>query len=618
MTTGQVNDFSTQGLGIAVGSQIGVAGSVGINVITITTTASIGAGTIVDSYGGLNVQAANDETFQNIAFTAALSSGDAGAGAAVTVNVLNNATNAFLDSNVQANVAGMTNVAADSTLKPSQDPIPNSSADTIIATGNLTEGSDEVSNINASVLGVLGQSTNTPFVGEPVTATGEGSIPFGTLILKTGSKTFTSTLKFGSTEITTTDDMFTDPLKKPPKVGDTVSGPGIVPGATIEDISTNYLSGKTTITLSEPVYANGSASLDATSLRLTSDATAGGAVVFTLTPEDEVLKALSSLHRTNFAAGAGASSGDAGVAGSFVVNVIDQSTHAFIGSGAAVNTLIGVTGHPTAGLDEGVTVSATDTMTIDDLAGAIGASKNVGAGAALDVNIVDKDVTAYIAQNATVDAAQNVTVSASTDGTYNSLAAMGALGGSASIAGAVTVEVLTLTTKAYIDDHATVTTPGNVLVQAVHSPTISTIDGNITVGGDAGFGASVSTVIEIDHTEAYIAANATVTAHGQGAAMQVLVGDTPTNTTTARGVAIVAATFPDVQTIAAGGAVGGDIGLSGSAAINEARLHDQRLYRRGGDGHSDRWLARRGTGRHSPGVRPAHAVQHRGRARRRR
>ena len=37
-----MNDFSTQGLGVAIGTQVGVAGSVGINVITFTTTASIG------------------------------------------------------------------------------------------------------------------------------------------------------------------------------------------------------------------------------------------------------------------------------------------------------------------------------------------------------------------------------------------------------------------------------------------------------------------------------------------------------------------------------------------------------------------------------------------------
>ena len=44
-TGGKVNDFTSQGLGVANGKQVGVAGSVGINVITVNTQASIGAGT---------------------------------------------------------------------------------------------------------------------------------------------------------------------------------------------------------------------------------------------------------------------------------------------------------------------------------------------------------------------------------------------------------------------------------------------------------------------------------------------------------------------------------------------------------------------------------------------
>ena len=62
-------------------------------------------------------------------------------------------------------------------------------------------------------------------------------------------------------------------------------------------------------------------------------------------------------------------------------------------------------------------------MTILDLAGAIGGGNDVGIGAALDVNIVTEDDQAYIASNATVDAAQNVEVTSSTNGTFNSITA---------------------------------------------------------------------------------------------------------------------------------------------------------------------------------------------------
>ena len=55
-----------------------------------------------------------------------------GAGAAVDVNVLNNTTNAFLGSNVRANVADQTQITANSSLTPGTDAIPNSTADTLI------------------------------------------------------------------------------------------------------------------------------------------------------------------------------------------------------------------------------------------------------------------------------------------------------------------------------------------------------------------------------------------------------------------------------------------------------------------------------------------------------
>ena len=80
------------------------------------------------------------------------------AGGAVNVNVITNPTNAFLDSNVQANVADATQITAESSLTPSQDPIPNSPSDTIIAAGTLTKGSNIVTEIDGAVIGVLGSA----------------------------------------------------------------------------------------------------------------------------------------------------------------------------------------------------------------------------------------------------------------------------------------------------------------------------------------------------------------------------------------------------------------------------------------------------------------------------
>ncbi len=561
MPAGQVNDFSTQGLGVAIGTQVGVAGSAGINVISITTTASIGSGSVVNSSAGLTVQAAEDETLQNIAFTLAVGS-DVGAGAAINVNVLNNTTNAYLDSGVSANAADATQVTAESSLAPSQDPVPNSPADTIVATGTLEAGKTDVGAIDGSVLGVLGGSANTPFAGEPVTGAG---VPIGTVITKTDTKSFTANLTFGSNVITSDDSIFLDSLKSP-KVGDTVSGPGIANGSTIQSLVTNSLG--TTITLSLPVIANGSAPLGATDLVLSQAATASGPVTLVETPVDIVSKALSSLHPTNFAAGAGASSGGAGIAGSFIVNVINQTTHAYIGSGDQINTLAGTAGNVPANADEGVTVSATETMNIVDWAGAIGAGDDAGIGAALDVNIVTENDSADIASTARVDAAQNVEITAGTDGTFKSITAAAGIGDSAGIAGAASIEVLSPTTSAFIGNSATVNAAGDLLVQASRQATISTVAGQLSASGDASVGAAVSTIVNTANTQASISSSDNIKAQGSSGTIPVLVGDAAGDTTPFSGVAVVAATVQNIQAVAVGGAVSGGVGVAGSMAVN--------------------------------------------------
>jgi hypothetical protein len=409
MSSGAVNDFSAVGLGVAVGAQNGIAGSVGINVITVNTQASVGTGSSVTSFGGLTVGAANDETLQNIALTAA-SGGNVGAGAAVAVNVVNNSTLAYLDSSVAANVAGSTSVTAESSFNPSADDIP----------------------------------------------------------------------------------------MQPSLYGITVS--------------------------------------------------------------------LASLHPTALAAGVGASSGDAGVAGSFIVNVINQTTEAYLGTDDLINTLNGTSGYPAA--DQGVTVSAGETMTTVDWVGAAGGGDDFGAGAALEVDIVTENTQGYIAAHAVVDSTRDVVVTSTSSGTFQPIAAAAAAGGSGGIAGAVDVEVVLPTTKAYVEPAATVSAAGDLLVQASRTTTIDTLAGGLAGGGDAGVGASVSTVVDTETTEAYIGNNDNITVSGIGEGLEILTGAAPGATTPFAGVGVAAASFQNLQTIAVGGAVGGNFGVAGSAAIN--------------------------------------------------
>jgi hypothetical protein len=570
-STPSVNDFSTQGLGAAVGSQVGVAGSAGINVITVTTQASIGANTVVTSSAGLTVQAANDETFQDVSFVVAVGK-NVGAGAAINVNVLNNPTSAFLDSGVQANVADATSVTSESSVNPSQDPIPNTPAETIVSAGNLTTGSPVVTAVGGAIDNNLGRGANAPFIGEPVSGPG---IPDGTVIAVYYTQTFNANLTLGSNVITSNDPIFLAlslPQLQQLLIGATINGPGIpYNGTTITAVSLSLATGLT-LTLSSPVIgtgATGSAAMSFNYMVLSQPANADetGTNIYNAAT-NAVATAMSTLHPTNFVAGVGASSGGAGIAGSVIVNVINQTTHAYIGSGDQINTLIGTAGYPTANADEGVTVSATETVNLVDWAGALGGGDNVGFGAALDVSIVTEDDQAYISHNATVDAAQNVAVTASTNGTFNSITAALGLSGSTAIAGAASIDVLSPTTEAYIDHDTTVDAQGDLEVQASRQATIDTLAGQLGVSGDASVGAAVSTIVDTVNTDAYLGANDQVTAKGTSGTLPVLVGDTPGDTTPFSGVAVVAATFQNVQSIVVGGAVASSVGAAGSVAVN--------------------------------------------------
>ena len=143
-------------------------------------------------------------------------------------------------------------------------------------------------------------------------------------------------------------------------------------------------------------------------------------------------------------AGAGAGGGDAGVAGSVVVDVLDNSTTA---------TLDGTT---TSGGT--VAVSASDTTNDVSVAGQLAIGGTAGVGVGVDVEVITKDTEASIAPFASVTTtgAGNVTVGATSQESVVQVAAGLAVGGSAAVAVNAGVSVYSITTDATIGNHANV------------------------------------------------------------------------------------------------------------------------------------------------------------------
>lgn len=136
------------------------------------------------------------------------------------------------------------------------------------------------------------------------------------------------------------------------------------------------------------------------------------------------------------------------------------------------------------------------------------------------------------------------------------------------MAGAASIEVISACTNAYIDQNTTVDVRGDLLVQVRREAAINTLAGQLSVSSENSVGAAVSTVVNTIHTDAYLGTNDAITAQGTSGPIEVLNPSDPGNTTPFSGVAVVAGTSQNLQTIAAGGDGGGEVSLAGSATVN--------------------------------------------------
>ena len=208
-------------------------------------------------------------------------------------------------------------------------------------------------------------------------------------------------------------------------------------------------------------------------------------------------------------AGAGAGGGDAGVAGSVVVDVLGNSTTA---------TLDGTT---TSGGT--VAVSASDTTNDISVAGQLAIGGTAGVGVGVDVEVITKDTEATIAPFASVTTtgAGNATVGATSQESVVQVAAGLAVGGSAAVAVNAGVSVYSITTNATIGSHASVIADGSVGVTADEALQLDVVAGNIAVGGAAGVGVAASVPVITKNTSATIGDFATVTGAGNGGGVTV-------------------------------------------------------------------------------------------------
>ena len=233
----------------------------------------------------------------------------------------------------------------------------------------------------------------------------------------------------------------------------------------------------------------------------------------------------------------GASVGDsAGIVGSFSVNLVTNTTRAGFGDGSTMR-----------GGAERSAIRASDSTSLDSIAGGIAGGGDAGIGAGVSVGIIKKSTTSGFGAGDTVDYTGSLSVLANSQETINALAVNAGLGGSAAVTGSADVYLVNTDTEAYLGDGSTVQGTGFIAFGASDSSTINLLAGGAAVGGSAGVAASNTTLLRNDTTLASV---------GNGATLDV--GD----------LFVSAYSGQTISTLAAGGGAAGDVGVAGSATVN--------------------------------------------------
>ena len=212
--------------------------------------------------------------------------------------------------------------------------------------------------------------------------------------------------------------------------------------------------------------------------------------------------------------------GVAGIAGTLILNTVYSGTDAHIGNNAIINrSVVGETVNVAAASD-------TNLITVGGNAGGAGAA---AVGGSVDINIVKKQVDAYIGSSAEVYTSRDVIVSANSLERSAAAIFAGRGAGAAAVNGLANIHVIDNRTNAFIDQGAIVDSDGNVKVAAEDDTEVKAIELMGSGAGAAAVGGGIDVTTITNKTSAYIADNATVNARGNAGFMDIntgrLIGD---------------------------------------------------------------------------------------------
>ena len=529
---GKRNDFVVWGLAAAGGkSDASVAGSVGIQVLTFTTNASAGKGAQLTSTEGIDVKATAFLGLQNLALAGGLSTSGTAVGGAAAINIFPSvSTIAMIDSGTAAgdvtvvNAAKKISVTARATLDP------------IVPHTGLSDKLD--SNLPAVSSVAVGGS-----------AGGGSAAVTGSFVVNIVSLTTKAFIGDGA-QVNQTTHAATQSIEVKAEDLTTITN---VAGA----LALNNGSAAVAVTVIVEIINKDVQAFIGKSAQVSAGPLVGACAC------DVDVRAMASENLFELAVSGGAGTG-AAVAGSILVVLLNeigpQATRAYIDENATVSAR------------GKVEVNASDTANLDLAAGniAIGTgSAGVGASAAILVRNGTVDAAVRTGADVDADGGSGLVVSASQNADVLLISVAGAGGNSAGVAGSAVVNVMTNSTKAHIDQGATVggdATSAGVAVSATDITSVLSLSGTVGIGGTAGVGAGVDVEVINKTTEAWIAKDVTINATGN--------------------VTVDAASSEDATSIAAGGSFGGTAAVSVNAGVSVYNI-TTRAYVADGTGAGD-------------------------------
>jgi hypothetical protein len=431
-------------------SDLGVAGSLAINVLTLTTEASVRSGSQARSAGDLSVTAKDKFNSQALSAGVGLSEDEAAVGGAVTIAILNVSTTAYIAGNADA--SGAMSLDAENHLVNSKLEIPKvpdglrPSATSVAVAGGASAG--DVGVAGAVVVDVFNLDANA-YIGSG-SQINQGVTPGG-LFTPTSGQTFSITA-VNETPITAIAGA----------LGLTTGSAGVGGSADVE-----------IITKHTRAYIDSSATVSA-----------GGTASLMTTSSETMLSVVATLGVAD----------TAGIAGSASVSVINTETDAYLGTSGTLHA------------GGGITISAQSTFKTTMIAGAVGAAGTAGIGITNTTLVHSATVQAYVGGSAVVTAVDTVAISATASEDVLSIAAGIGGGGTVGVAGSAAINVFDENTTAYVGPSANITTTGSgdLSVSAMDTTSVISVAGSIAAAGTVAVGVGADVGVYTKHTNAYI------------------------------------------------------------------------------------------------------------------